>query len=318
MNLQPIDQIDPAQFEQLVFRFLWRFGFFNIERFGGSGDRGRDLVAETTESPLPGVTVLRKWVVQCKRYSNPLTKGALLEELASAAQHQADYYLLVGTFTMSSAQRDWLADVQPNYRFRILVVAADTLIRWFAAAPDISFDFERQVGPRPFTTAMGEMIAAVGGAANVSPPVLQVFSETLGEACAQGTADINTLHLLTAMANRADSNASRLLEASGATGKALKVITSITTPIRSHLDRAAVVISPNLRLALTLATDIARSRTESVGDLDLLAALLQMQDGGAVQTLVSLKVAVDRLRLTVGSATSSPTPSRYPGLPPEG
>jgi ATP-dependent Clp protease ATP-binding subunit ClpA len=152
----------------------------------------------------------------------------------------------------------------------------------------------------------------------VSPPVLQVFSETLGEACAHGTADINTLHLLTAMANRVDSNASRLLEASGATGKALKVITSRTGPVRSHLDRSAVVISPNLRLALTLAADIARSRTESVSDLDLLAALLQMQDGGAVRTLVSLKVAVDRLRLTVGSATSSPTPSRYPGLPPEG
>jgi hypothetical protein len=57
---------------------------------------------------------------------------------------------------------------------------------------------------------------------------------------------------------------------------------------------------------------MAGIRRQPVNDLDLLAALLQTQDGGAARTLASIGVSVDRLRLAVDSASASATPSPYP------
>lgn len=47
-----IDRLAPSDFERLVMRLLWRWGFYNVQRVGGPGDRGRDLTAEC-RTPAP-------------------------------------------------------------------------------------------------------------------------------------------------------------------------------------------------------------------------------------------------------------------------
>src|SRR6266700_1912434 len=62
-------QLTPAEFEQVCYRLLEAAGFKNLRWYGkAGGDKGRDIVGEKTEHPLPGTERLSHWVVQCKRY----------------------------------------------------------------------------------------------------------------------------------------------------------------------------------------------------------------------------------------------------------
>jgi hypothetical protein len=75
-TLEPINVIrlyDDTTWEQFVLEWLEgaqpKYPWF--DRFGGAGDKGRDIVAYTTEQGTPGPIDL----FQCKHYDHPLTPG---------------------------------------------------------------------------------------------------------------------------------------------------------------------------------------------------------------------------------------------------
>jgi hypothetical protein len=313
--LQNIDRLPPDEFERFALRLLWRLGLFNIQRYGGSGDRGRDLIAESSEVPLPGIHTLRRWVIQCKRHSNAPSKGVLYDELASAAQHRPDYYLLLATFTLTAAQSDWLSDIQHRYPFRIIVAAADTLTSWFVEAPDIAFDFQRRIGPRSFTDVMSEMVHCIGGLDNVVHPVLQILSDTLALAYASSGREINTLHILGAMSRCQFSTARQLLEDAGLPPRAANIAGKLTRVPALPPKPSPVLLSENSNAALTDAARFAKERTRPVTDLDLLTALLQNKEYGAALALRTLGVDIGKLSTALQAQEHDHWEIKYLGFP---
>lgn len=106
-------QVTPDDFEQLVYQLLECLGFSNRQWFRGPGDRGRDLQATTLDSgPLPGRERLKRWVIECKRYTRALTPSDLDASVAWLRASPPDAFLIATTSWLSVATKDWLEGVK--------------------------------------------------------------------------------------------------------------------------------------------------------------------------------------------------------------
>ena len=114
-------KIKSKKFEELCHIILTLNGFANIRWFGKSGgDRGRDLMAEKVEMPLPGIVKTGKWIVQCKRYvSKPPNKAVLNETITWCEAHKPDYLLFIITNVLTADTKDWLEKRSENVPFNI-------------------------------------------------------------------------------------------------------------------------------------------------------------------------------------------------------
>ena len=114
-------RVSAEEFEKLCTELLELNGFENIQWYGsGGGDKGRDIVATKTESPISGVRRQRTWVVQCKRYvRTTVKKQAISDFLTAAREHGPDAALIIITKTLTANVRDWLNAVRKEYRFEI-------------------------------------------------------------------------------------------------------------------------------------------------------------------------------------------------------
>jgi hypothetical protein len=113
-------QISPALFEKLSAAVLRNVGFTNIQWYGSAGsDKGRDIIAEKLDSPVPGVERREKWLIQCKRYTQKaLSKGELKDLLDSALEHLIDNVLIIVTSSVSANLRDWMEGALGKYPFK--------------------------------------------------------------------------------------------------------------------------------------------------------------------------------------------------------
>lgn len=112
-------QISPALFEKLCAAVLQKTGFTNVQWYGEAGsDKGRDIIAERSDTPVPGVQRRERWMVQCKRYTkSSLSKSELKELLDAGLEHKIDSLLIIATTTVSANLRDWLTAASQNYPF---------------------------------------------------------------------------------------------------------------------------------------------------------------------------------------------------------
>lgn len=111
--------ITPPVFEKLCAAVLGKCGFTNIQWFGETGnDKGRDIIAEKIDVPVPGVERRQRWLIQCKRYLKAsLSKGELKELLDAALEHSVDSVLIIVTASVSANLRDWLSSACQKYPF---------------------------------------------------------------------------------------------------------------------------------------------------------------------------------------------------------
>lgn len=116
-------QVSPALFEKLCAAVLQKTGFTNIRWYGEAGsDKGRDIIAERLDTPVPGIQRNERWMVQCKRYTkSSLTKSELKELLDSALEHKIDSLLIIVTSTVSANLRDWLTSTSETYPFNAYI-----------------------------------------------------------------------------------------------------------------------------------------------------------------------------------------------------
>jgi hypothetical protein len=114
-------RVSAEEFEKLCNELLELNGFENIQWYGSGGeDKGRDIVATKTESPISGVRRQRRWIVQCKRYvRTTVKKQAISDFLTAAREHEPDAVLIIMTKTLTANVRDWLQAVRKEYRFEI-------------------------------------------------------------------------------------------------------------------------------------------------------------------------------------------------------
>ena len=93
-----------------------KLNFHNITWYGkGGGDKGRDVVAYTTETLPLNLTYQRKWVIQCKRWSRFPTKNQLFNEISTALEHKPDFWVLAIPLDPSADKIDYVESLSENY-----------------------------------------------------------------------------------------------------------------------------------------------------------------------------------------------------------
>ena len=83
------------------------------------GPKGRDILAEKVDSPVPGVERREQWMIQCKRYTrSTLSKTEVKDLMDTALEHEIDSLLIIVTTKVSANLRDWLSAAQQKYPFK--------------------------------------------------------------------------------------------------------------------------------------------------------------------------------------------------------
>ena len=115
------NDLSPSDFEKVCYFLLEQNDFTNLSWHGSGGsDRGRDILAEKTTKPLPGVTKKEKWLIQCKRYIDKrISKVELNRLIADAQEHEPDCVLLIVTDTLNSNLKDWVESVGKQCSFSL-------------------------------------------------------------------------------------------------------------------------------------------------------------------------------------------------------
>ncbi|UVD80067.1 restriction endonuclease [Myroides albus] len=132
------NKISPERFEQLCTEIIRNEGFYNIRRMGGSGDRGRDIIAQKQTQLFFGSNEIQNWIIQCKRLvKSNLTIDDLSSELNKVRMHKVDYYLLILSNTLKSNLVDWIDGVRKDYSFKILINDIDWLENQLRREPSL-------------------------------------------------------------------------------------------------------------------------------------------------------------------------------------
>lgn len=138
------NKISPDRFEQLCTDILRSEGFYNIRRMGGSGDRGRDILAQKQTQLFFGSKETQNWVIQCKRLvKTNLSIDDLSSELNKVRMHKLDYYLIILSNTLKPNLVDWIEEIKKDYRFKIIINDIDWLESQLQREPNLyKFYFE--------------------------------------------------------------------------------------------------------------------------------------------------------------------------------
>jgi hypothetical protein len=135
-------KLSHVRFEKLCSDLLEQNGFFNIRRIGGSGDQGRDILANKQISLIQGLNEVQNWLIQCKRYAKTnITVDDLNHELTQAKAHNPDYYALIICNTLIPSVYDWLESVKSDYKFKINVLDVDWLDRQLNRQPFLAKEY---------------------------------------------------------------------------------------------------------------------------------------------------------------------------------
>ena len=122
------NKISPDRFEQLCTDIIRSEGFYNIRRMGGSGDRGRDIIAQKQIQLFSGSKETQNWIIQCKRLvKTNLSIDDLSSELNKVRMHKIDYYLVILSNTLKPNIVDWIEGIKDDYPFKIIINDIDWL-----------------------------------------------------------------------------------------------------------------------------------------------------------------------------------------------
>lgn len=95
--LQRIKALAPEQFENLIFECLRARGMKNVIWRTPGADGGRDIEGVMLEADISGATDVRRWYVECKRYSTTLDWPTVRGKVAYAESNDADFLLVATT-----------------------------------------------------------------------------------------------------------------------------------------------------------------------------------------------------------------------------
>jgi len=111
-----LEDLSPDDFERLVYTLVERSGEFqHVEWYGGSGDKGRDVVAYRR-----GPDGRETWYIQCKRYQN-ITFATLRDELEKVHGHiQSEPSFAPDTIVFATA-----CNVSPQAKDAAIALARD-------------------------------------------------------------------------------------------------------------------------------------------------------------------------------------------------
>jgi hypothetical protein len=123
INLIQWSNIKARNFEKFVYSMLGYEGFKNLKWFGkGGGDEGRDIIATRYEELPFNLGYERKWIFQCKKWAKMPTSNKIINEIATASQHNPDFWVLVIPVDPTSSMIDFFERIEQSYRFKIILI----------------------------------------------------------------------------------------------------------------------------------------------------------------------------------------------------
>ena len=118
--------LTPDKFEDLCISILFKNGYHNIQHLGGSGDRGRDIIAHKKRTIVSSIEKDEKWIGQCKRHiEKPPTISELRKTIDWCIAHKPDGIIFFITNRLSPATSDWIEKIKSEYKFTITIIDID-------------------------------------------------------------------------------------------------------------------------------------------------------------------------------------------------
>jgi hypothetical protein len=107
--IRRLRRLVPREFEHLCYDLLVLSGLRNAIWRTPGPDQGRDIEGEFLSIDLSEGLSVQRWYVECKRYKASLDWPTTFSKLAYAANHDADFLLLITTSHVSPRAREEIA-----------------------------------------------------------------------------------------------------------------------------------------------------------------------------------------------------------------
>ena len=120
-----LQKLKPTLFENLTFDLLQAVGLTNLRWRTPGSDVGRDIQGELVVQDISGDSTKQIWYVECKRYSKAISWPIVYEKIAYAANHNADYLLLVTTSSVSPQCADEIKKHNESQKLQLRVAYSD-------------------------------------------------------------------------------------------------------------------------------------------------------------------------------------------------
>jgi hypothetical protein len=106
-------------FEKKVAKLCTELGFASVIHLGPGGDRGRDLLVETSVKPAPNEWL--KLVVECKYRSRSVDRADIDGAVSWAAVHSPDALVVATNSRIGADAFDWLVGTRSTRGFATII-----------------------------------------------------------------------------------------------------------------------------------------------------------------------------------------------------
>jgi hypothetical protein len=100
---------------------MYKNSFSNIRRIGGSGDRGRDIIANKRKNIMQAIDKDELWIAVCKRYiTRPPSPSDLKDDFAWFKVHKPHGILIFTPNKITPDTNDWIEAQQQDIPFNVI------------------------------------------------------------------------------------------------------------------------------------------------------------------------------------------------------
>jgi energy-coupling factor transporter ATP-binding protein EcfA2 len=145
------EKITPLEFENLCYDLLYALGFRNLDRRGGTSDRGQDIEAIWEIKDPSGDVYLQKWFVECKFYKLGLSIREIYDEIQWADAERPDVLLIITNSHLTAQAKDWLEKLREekvytiqiweNEKIEKLLLKHPSILEKYFPKPEVEIDF---------------------------------------------------------------------------------------------------------------------------------------------------------------------------------
>src|SRR5438876_5270353 len=114
--LTKLKQLQPRDFENLIYDLLVLRGMRNLRWRTPGTDAGRDIEGDFDARDFSGDIRSERWYVECKRHALTVDWPVVYGKLAYADSQQADFLLVCTTGSLSPQCKDEIARHERNRR----------------------------------------------------------------------------------------------------------------------------------------------------------------------------------------------------------
>jgi len=145
-------EITPLEFENLCYDLLYVLGFQNLDRCGGTADRGRDIEAIWKIKDPSEDIYFQKWFVECKFYKHGIPIREIHAKIQWADAERPDVLLIITNSHLTAQAKDWLEKIREekvyniqiweNNKIEKLLMKYPSILEKYFPKPEVEIDFK--------------------------------------------------------------------------------------------------------------------------------------------------------------------------------